>query len=83
MHDAVRSKMFSQMLKDKALPDGFRDKVDKMVDNMDEEKVDTGRCQICGTSPLFGNAWNGRERKFCTECLLPISESGAKVLWIF
>ncbi len=39
MHDAVRSKMFSQMLKDKALPDGFRDKVDKMVDNMDEEKV--------------------------------------------
>ncbi len=24
---------------DKALPDGFRDNVDKMVDNMDEEKV--------------------------------------------
>ncbi len=38
MHDAVRSKMFSKMLKGKALPDGFRDKVDKMVDDMDEEK---------------------------------------------
>ncbi len=27
---------------------------------------------------MFGNAWNGRERKFYTKCLLPISEAGAK-----
>ncbi len=39
--DARRSAVgdVSQMLKGKAFPDGFRDKVDKMVDNMDEEKV--------------------------------------------
>ncbi len=33
MHAAVRSKMFSQMLKGKAVPDGFHEKVDRMVDD--------------------------------------------------
>ncbi len=83
MHDAVRLKMFLQMLKGKALPDGFRDKVDKMVDDMDEEKV-----VYCALADLRTESfvrecfeWTGREA--CTECLLPTLESGAKVLWIF
>ncbi len=37
--NAELSKMISEMLKGKALRDGFRDKVDKIVDVMGEEKV--------------------------------------------
>ncbi len=44
MHDAVRLKIVSSDVSRAS------DKVDKMVDDMDEERSDIGRWLICGTS---------------------------------
>ncbi len=71
MHAAVRSKMFSQMLKGKAVPDGFHEKVYRMVDDLMKRRSATGRCRMFGISRLSENASSGPGGTCCRECLLP------------
>ncbi len=79
MHAAVRVEDVLQMLKGKSVPDGFHEKVDRMVDDFDEERSATGRCRMFGMSRLFENASSGLGGKFCRECPLPSLKAGARV----